>query len=170
MIKNAIKEFKEYTKDNLYCIEQINFWLEKYFNLYTLSKECWNNGSCYGELPCVCTLNNEYSIFVNFYDSLKTISEYHSLEVYFEQELANYQYINKDKVNISIWLKKNQSLILSKYECFISKYLGYSETSYHLNIFINGFDEFEIFVNRGYFKNTLSCIVIFNELYVDEII
>ena len=169
MIKNAINEFKKYTNDDLYSIQQINFWLSEYFNLYTLSKESWNKGSCYDELPCSCTLNNEYSIFENFYNSLKTISEYHKLEEYFKQEFNNYLAINNDKVMLRNWIKKNRPLILSEYSCFITDYLDYSDTCYNLKIFINGFNEFEIFVKRDNFLNTLSCIEIFNEMNLEEI-
>lgn len=169
MIKTAIKEFQDYTSDNLYRIEQINFWLEEYFNLYTLSKGFWNNGSCYGELPCVCTLNNECSVFVNFYDSLKTISEYYKLEEYFKQEFANYLVIKNDKDKINIWFKKNCAVIFSGYASFITDYLDYSDTCYNVKIFINGFNEFEIFVRRENFINTISCIEVFNEMNLDEI-
>jgi len=52
-----MKEFKKYTNDNIYNIAQINFWLEEYYNLNKLSKENWNKGSCFGELPCACTMS-----------------------------------------------------------------------------------------------------------------
>jgi len=60
-------------------------------------------------------------------------------------------------------------LKLSEYASFITDYLDYSDTCYNLNIFINEFNEFEIFVSRDNFLNTLSCIEIFIDMNLEEI-
>ena len=167
-IINAIREFKEYSDTNLYSIKQIKYWLKEHNNLYNSAKLNWNNGSCYGELPCCHTMNNEHSRFMHFYESLSTVFEFHQSEAYFEKELAHYHFIKDDLSALKEWVRKNEELGASKFISFVIDYLDYSDNPYHLSIFILNFEDFQVFVDRKYFVNTITFLVIFNKLYWEE--
>ena len=83
MVKEVKKAIQEFNPD-IQSIETIKHWLENYNDLYITAKQNWNNDSCFGELPCSCTMNNDYGKFISFYDSLNKIAEYYKFEAFFK--------------------------------------------------------------------------------------
>lgn len=106
-VKSAIQEFNEYSKENLYSIKQIKFWLKEHNDHCNLANLNWNNASCYDDLPCCHTLNNNQHKLIYFYESLNKISEYHQSELYFKQELIHYHNIKNNLSAVKNWLSKN---------------------------------------------------------------
>lgn len=169
----ATQEFKLYSTENIYTIDQIKSWLEQHDDLYEYAKLNWNNGSCFGNLPCSHTLNNELSKFIDFYNALKRIVDFHEYEAYFWQELEEYQLIKDNPLKLKEWVKRNERLGSEEFVCFFSSYLDYldysdTETPYHLNVFTLYFNEFDVFVDRNCFVNTIAFLEIFNKLFWED--
>jgi len=167
-IKSAINELNAYSDENIYSIEKINFWLIENIELYEYSKLNWNNGSCYGELPCSHTLNNDKCTFMSIYESLKKVVDLQDSNVFFKKELEVYQSIKTNKTLLGNWIKQNEALVLSQFSSFELDYLDYSIDAHHLKIFILKFNEFDIYVNRMHFESTIAFLEIFNKLFCDN--
>lgn len=167
-IKDAIQEFKLYSTEYIYTIDQIKSWLDQQDDLYEYAKLNWNAGSCCGSLPCGHTLNNELSSFINFHDALKEIVEVHDYEAYFWQALEEYQLIKDNQLKLKEWVKRNERLGSKEFICFFPRYLDYSVNPYHLKVFVSDFHEFEIYVNRNCFLNTIAFIEIFDKLFWED--
>jgi len=172
-IKNAIQEFKVFSTGNIYTIDQIKYWLEQHDDLYEYAKLNWNRGSCFGDLPCSHTLNNDLSKFNDFYNALQRIVDFHEYESYFYLELEEYQLIKDNSLQLKDWVKRNERLGSEEFVCFFSSYLDYidhseTETPYHLKVFILDFNEFDVYVDRKCFENTIAFLEIFHKLYWED--
>jgi len=167
-IYEAIQEFKLYSLENIYTIDQIKYWLEQHDDLYEYAKLNWNKGSCCGGLPCGHTLNNDLSKFNDFYKALKEIVEVHEYEAYFWQELEEYQLIKDNQLKLKEWVKRNERLGSEEFICFFPRYINYSANPYHPKVFVSDFHEFEIYVNRNCFANTIAFIEIFDKLFWED--
>lgn len=172
-IKEAIQVLKEYSIEHIYSIDQIKYWLEQHDDLYEYAKLNWNKGSCFGELPCSHTLNNELSKFIDFYNALQRIVVFHEYESYFWLELEEYQLIKDNPLKLKDWVKRNERLGSEEFVCFFSSYLDYldysePETPYHLKVFISNFNEFDVYVDRKCFVNTIAFLEIFNKLFWED--
>jgi len=172
-LKAAIQEFKFYSTENIYSIDQIKYWLEQHVDLYEYAKLNWNKGSCFGDLPCSHTLNNDLSKFIDFYEPLKELVDKHEYESYFWLELEDYKQIKDNHSKLKEWVKRNERLGASEFILFFLDYLDYidyseTETPYHLKVFILNFTEFDVYVDRKCFINTIAFLEVFNKLYWED--
>lgn len=123
-IEDSIKELKMDSLKDFFSIKVINEWLDKNLNLYNDSKLKWNVDSCFSELPCCHTLNNEISVFINLYEKLTKIVELNSYEEYFMKEINIYQSIKQEITQVKKWVEKNEEIVHSKFHLFFFRLLG----------------------------------------------
>ncbi|MEZ4801498.1 MAG: hypothetical protein R2797_01905 [Gelidibacter sp.] len=104
--------------------------------------------------------------FIQTFEALEELSEFHKNENYFKQEMAIYKAIKSDSKKVKKWLTKNESLGAEKYFMFSMDYFGDEdeiENEIHLRVTL--FERKEIFVNRKDFKYTILFTHTFNNLY-----
>lgn len=170
----AINEFKKLNqKFKPIVIDKIEWWLLKYTELFNktydfvYSQHLFTNddGSVIRLPPFGKPTDKE--IFLDLYKSLDTISEFHRNEKYFKQEMVAYNKIKHSHSDLKNWITKNENFGAEKYVCFLIDYLDYDENNEeeHLNVYVHSLKEFEIYVDRQNFKNTIAFLERFNELY-----
>ncbi len=174
-----LQQLEKLGKDNIYSIDKVEWWLLRFSALqkethnfiYSRHKFELEDGSIV-RLPPLGK-KSEQEKFLDLYQALDTISQFHRNEHYFEQELISYHTIIKSKSNLKAWVSKNEDLGADKYVCFFLDYLDYDddEKVEHLSLFIHSLKEVEIFVDRQDFRFTIEFLEIFNDLFwVQEIL
>ena len=176
-INTILKESRVFFNEKIIPITQVEWWLLKYSDFYKKTSDFvysqhlfkMDDGSIV-RLPPFGEPTDQDK-FLDLYNALDTICEFHRNEKYFEQELTEYQKIKDSQSELKNWIAKNEDLGAEKYVCFLVDYLDYSENAEHLNIYIHSSKELEIYVDRQDFRNTVEFLEIFNELYwVQEIL
>lgn len=166
-------EFQVIHQDNIYSIEKIEWWLLKNSAVQKDIHHFINNQHLF-DLEDGTTVrlppfgkNTKQEKFLDLYEALDTISQFHRYEKYFEQELTAYHQIKKSKADLKIWVAKNEYFGADKYVCFLLDYLDYDEDDKveHLNVFVPSIKEIDIYVNRKDFKYIIEFLEIFNHLY-----
>ncbi|GAA4244942.1 MULTISPECIES: hypothetical protein [Winogradskyella] len=176
---NYIYDLQKLSKNDIYSISKIEWWLLKYSGFYKKIYEfvysqhlfTSEDGSVI-RLPPIGNPTDDEK-FLELYKALETISEFYKNEKYLEQEMVGYQKIKNSKSDLKKWVAKNENLGAEKYVCFLIDYLDYDENDQeeHLIIFVSNLKELNIYVDRQDFKNTIEFLEIFNELYwVQEIL
>jgi hypothetical protein len=157
----AITEFKNLSKD-CYSINHLYWWTLKQEGLYKKAKETKHIDSCFGDLPCSCTLDNTENKFIYFYDALLEMTAMHKHESYFEQQLQDFYSIKDDQELIKDWVKKNEQICSEELFLFLIDHLDYEENAYHPVI---NCSDFKLYVNREDFKNTIKALEFFSLYY-----
>ncbi len=148
-------------------------WLLKYSDLYKNTYESFYSKHLYTDhdgstirLPPLGKPTDEEN-FLYLYESLIRISDLHANEIYFEQEMVEYDKIKNSPFLINTWIAKNAIMGAKEYVCFMIDYLDYDENGHeeHLKVYIQNLKELEIFIDRQDFKNTICFLEIFNEFY-----
>lgn len=154
-----------------FTISKIEWWLLKYSNYYKEASHILisqnllkNNEESIARLPYVIE-ETDLEKFIDLYEALDTICEFHRNEEYFEQELIKFHKVKSSYFEKKNWIAKNEYLGIEKYVSFLIDYLDYSEKPEHLNIFIYSLKELEVYIDRSNFKNTIEFVEIFNNLY-----
>jgi len=177
MVK-ALQDFSKLNQKKILKMDLIEWWLLKYSKHY---KETYNflynqdlfeleDGSTI-RLPSFGKKTNDEE-FLDLYEALDKISEFHRSEEYLKQELVYYHKIKDSQSDLKNWVTKNEYLGAEKYACFIIDYLDYNKNDkeIHLNIFVPSLEELSILIDRENFRSTIYFLEIFNELYwVQEI-
>lgn len=151
-------------------MDKINWWLLKYYENYKATKKLEQSKYLYDIESIIVrlpekSLKNTNELFLDIYDALEMLAEFHKNESYFEKEVKLYVEVKNSKNLLQKWLKRNETLGSEIYACFIIDYLDYSEDPFHLNVFIHSIREIEIYVDGKDFENTVQFLEIFNELY-----
>ncbi len=174
-----LKEFQELPQNNIYSIVRIEWWLMKYSEVYKNEYKCFYSQYLI-ELEDGATVRlppfgkkTDTEKFLDLYQALDNISQFHRNEKYFEQEVITYLKIKESKTELKAWALKNEELGANKYVCFLLDYLDYDEDENvnHLSVFVPSLKDLDIFVDRQDFKFTIEFLEIFNEIYwVQEIL
>ncbi len=161
------------SKNDVYSISKVEWWLLKYSELYNKTYEFvysqhlfTNDDGSVIRLPPFGESSDQEK-FLELYEALETISEFHQNEKYFKQELTQHNKIKNSQSELKNWVAKNEYLGADKYVCFLIDYLDYNENGQekHLNVFVHSSKELEIYIDRQDFKNTIDFLQIFNEIY-----
>lgn len=153
----------------LYRITEIKFWLLEMKSYYERVKKIDSVLYLYeinGEiirLPPISEQPTEDEMFLDLYEGLETIVSLHSREEYFQKTLLEYYSIKKDTEKIKNWILKNEPIWEKDYICFLIDYLDYSESAFHLSLFLYK-QETEIFIHRNDFRFTIEFLEIFNKV------
>ena len=160
-------------KNNIFSIDKINWWLLKFSNLYKeiyedLYSKHWfkfQDGTT-ARLPPFGKVSREEQ-FLNLFDALNEISQFHRNEEYFKRQLLAFHQVKDSQLKLKNWLVKNSDLGADKYACFLLEYLDYDQEDkiYHLKVFVQSLNELNIYVNRQDFSNTIMFLKFFNDLY-----
>ncbi len=152
-------------------ISKIESWLLKYSDLYKKTYDFVHSQYLFelddGSIVRLPPLGNptDQEIFLDLYEALDTISEFHRNEKYFEQEMVEYHKIKYSQLDLKNWVAKNEDLGANKYICFLVDYLDYSEDVKHLIVFVQSLEELDIYIDRQDFKQTIEFLEIFNDLF-----
>ena len=173
-INTILKESRVFFNEKIIPISQVEWWLLKYSDFYKKTSDFvysqhlfkMDDGSIV-RLPPFGEPTDQDK-FLDLYNALDTICEFHRNEKYFEQELTEYQKIKDSQSELKNWIAKNEDLGAEKYVCFLVDYLDYSENAEHLNIYAHTSKELEIYIDRQDFRNTIKFLEIFNELYWEK--
>ena len=173
-INTILKESRVFFNEKIIPITQVEWWLLKYSDFYKKTSDFvysqhlfkMDDGSIV-RLPPFGEPTDQDK-FLDLYNALDTICEFHRNEKYFEQELTEYQKIKDSQSELKNWIAKNEDLGAEKYVCFLVDYLDYSENAEHLNIYAHTSKELEIYIDRQDFRNTIKFLEIFNELYWEK--
>lgn len=169
----CLNDFSGKKTKKVYTISYINNWLLTYSDIYIRTYKMFyqqyrfelEDGSV-GRLP-PCGKTTEQEKFLDLYEALNSISEFHRNEAYFEQQMILYQEIKKSNLDIMEWVINNKELGSNKYITFLIDYLDYDvdEKVEDLKVFVPSLKNINIYIARKEFKNTLKFLETFNELY-----
>ncbi|WP_370477210.1 hypothetical protein [Tamlana flava] len=168
-----ISELKRLNNNGKIKISQIEWWLLKYSDLFKKTYDfVYSQHLFTDDDGTVIRLPpfgkpTDHEIFLDLYEALDKISDFHRYEKYFEQELIEYEKIKNSPPNLKNWLANNEYLGADKHVCFIYNYLDYDENDQevHLKVYIPSLEELEIYIDRKDFKNTIDFLEKFNELF-----
>jgi hypothetical protein len=167
------KELWGLSKSGVFRLDKIQEWVISYVDLYKKNYAFVYNQHLYTaqdgstiRLP-LCAPPKDEEIFLSLYESLKRILELHANETYFEHELFDYYKMINSTSAVNKWIEKNENFGAIEYVTFLTDYLDYNFNGKeeHLKVPLSNFKEFEIFVDRQDFKNTINFLEIFNEYY-----
>jgi hypothetical protein len=171
---SPIEDFTNLMENSFVTIFKIEWWLLKYSDLYTETYDYVHSHDLIeledGSKVYLPPNGNptDKEIFLDLYNSLNLISEFHRNEKYFEQEMVEYYRIAQSPSDVKNWVAKNEYLGVKKYVCFQVDYLDYDEVIErieHLNVYVRSLKELDIYVDRHNFKNTIDFIEKFQSLY-----
>ncbi|WP_418637842.1 hypothetical protein [Winogradskyella sp.] len=161
-------------KDQPLSIAKVEWWLLKYSDFYKKTSDIVYNQHFFttddGSVIRLPPLGEptDQEKFLDLYQALDTICEFHRNEKYFEQELTEYKKIKDSQSDLKKWIAKNEDLGTEKYVCFLVDYLDYSENAKHLSVYVHSSKNLEIYIDQQDFKNTIEFLEIFNELYWEK--
>ncbi len=168
-----LQDFQKLSQNLIYSIDRIEWWLLKYSDLYISSYDfiysqhlvVLEDGST-GRFP-PCGKPPEQEEFLNLYQALETIAQFHKNEKYFKEQMALFEDVKDDESKLKDWIKNNEEIGSNQYACFLLDYLDYDENDIveHLNIYVLSAEHLEIYVDRKDFKHTIEFLNTFNELY-----
>lgn len=164
-IEAAILELIKLGKNEVHTVPKVNWWLLKYENLYHYCKENWNMGSCIGDLPCCYTIGSPEDKFRDLYKVLDELTVFHKNEKTFDLVMEEFYQVENKPASLLEWLKKNEHAGSDEYLLF---WIDWAEDDKFITPFPMPFEEVEIKIAQGEFKNTLKFLQTFNKYYWDS--
>jgi len=155
-------------------ISKIEWWLLKYSNLQKKTlhfidskKEIFEleDGSSVCLPPLDDSVYDTEKKFLNLYNALDTISEFHKNEKYFEQEMLVYQEIKNSKTDLKNWVAKNEKLGAGTDELFLFSIECLDLIKDKEVICIYSKNNFEINVDKVNFKYIIEFLDVFDNLF-----
>lgn len=174
----TVFNLQQLNKKKCISISKIEWWLLKYSNIYkqiiafnkSKNVSFRLDDASISKLPPLDE-STKHREFLDLYRRLDNISELHRYENYFEQQMKEFSNIKDSHYELKKWVAKNEHLGANKFVLFLVDYLDYSENPEHLNVYFPYSKEFDLYIDRKDFKNTIDFLEIFNELYwVQEIL
>ena len=174
---DAVTELRDLRIDGLLDLHRIDWWLLKFYNSYKSIKKQIKNQYLFDlkeeweRLPDEIGNKNIEDIFLDLYDRLNNLSDFHKYEEYFKNQLIKYKSISVDRAKLKKWVMKSEQIVANNFVLFLLDYLDYNEDPIHLKVYVPDFLLFEIYVDQEDFKSIVEFLEIFNELYwVQEIV
>lgn len=170
MKTTALNEFKSLKENDLYSLAKVGWWLMKYDDYYKDLKSYWSCDKCNLEenfVSCTCeNPNNEY-VFLQLFKELEELCQYSKYENYFKAELEIYYKVKDSPKALKDLIIKNEQIGANECFSFLIDYLDYINPV-HLNVYSKSFKDFDIYVDRKDFENTITFLEIFNELFWED--
>ena len=110
--------------DGTYSLAAIEWWLLKYQDEYNRIKEEESKRFMYFidgkwvRLPDYFEARTSNEKFLEIYDSLNKITDFHKQENYFKQEMAIYKSLKNNPEKVKEWLAKNEHFGANEYLMF----------------------------------------------------
>ncbi len=156
-------------------MDKVYWWLLKYRDNFLLLYETEQKKHRYqlsdGSVVRLPPFNkpNEDQLFLSLYEALEKIADFHKNESYFKSELNGLKQIDViDPDALVKWIEKNEQIGGDEFVCFLLDYLDYADNAEHLKVFVLNAREFDIYIDKTDFQNTLEFLEIFNKLYWEE--
>jgi len=168
------EDLKKLTKFQFTNISKIEWWLLKYSKSYKRTYDFVYSQHLFTKddgtvirLPAFGNPTEEEK-FLDLYEALDKISDFHRNEKYFESEMFEYHKIKHSQSDLKDWISKNEYLGADKYVCFLIDYLDYDENDEeeHLSVYVGSLEELEIYIDRKDFKFTIEFLKVFCELFL----
>ncbi|KIX20699.1 hypothetical protein SY27_12465 [Flavobacterium sp. 316] len=165
----------------IYSIDQINWWLLKYRDLYKsvvnsqnlLCDECLklkeenNPINCHAK-PDYCNKKTEFEEFIKFYNDLDIVTELHKLEDRCNMAIDEYMTLNCINEDLRDWVIKHYD-IYYKIGGYFYLYLKFNEKNVKiLHIAETPDESFGIDIREEDFKNSLKFYDVYYELYENK--
>lgn len=173
MNKNNFSQvLKSLTIDGIISMPKIEWWLLKYHDDYKKIKEEDSKhfmhliDGKWVRLPDYFDARTPKEKFLEIYDALIEISEFHRNEDYFRNEIAIYKRIENHTKKLIKWLTKNEEIYLNEYYMFSMDYFGdEDEMENEINLKLKLSNGNPIYVDRNDFINTLMFTHLCNKFY-----
>lgn len=167
----ALKEFKNLKENDLYTLAKVEWWLMKYEGYYKKLKLYWCCDRCnLMKAVGTCSCDSPYNeyIFLELFKHLDVFCEFRKYENYFKEELETYYKVKDDSVALKKLIIKNEKVGANQGFDFLMDYHNYSSNPNHLNIYSNTIKDFDIYVDRKDFENTITFLDIFSKLFWED--
>lgn len=185
-LSKLIADFKSLEKNGFYSVSDIAIWTQKNKPVYLKLREnipdkhcpvckpseAYINSGTFKDLEwdiqelvkrCCCHWGTYEETFLDFYEVLLQLMEYHQKEAYLQNELEYIDDIDKDSGVIIEWLKKNEKLALDELGTFWIEWLEENFKSISPSFLY--FKEFNVCIKGEEFENTIQFLSTFDDLY-----
>ena len=154
-LSNLTADFKTLEKNGYYSVANIELWIQQTRPVYLelrkdISDPYYRRNTC-------------EEAFMDFYEVLDRLMNYHQKEPYLQNELEFIENTDKDSGMIIEWLKKNEKLALDEFGSFWCEWLD--ENFEMISLSFLHFKEFNVFIKGEEFKNTIQFLSTFDKLY-----
>lgn len=166
---DCINSFLTLKSNGIYAMEKIEFWLLKYSDFHKETFKLVSSNDIFEldngqevRLPSFWIKTDEDK-FLNLYKALDRVSDFHREEYHIKDLLVEYHTVKNCQSNLKQWFKKNEYLIADKYASFFFDYFDYDEDNNEENllIYVQSIVEFEIYIDKNDFKNTIEFLGVF---------
>ena len=163
-IEEAFEVLAGLNKDGFYNVPKIDWWILKYEELYDYSYNHRHVNSCFEGMGCCCTEKNPEMKFSSLYKSLKEVTDLHSHEKYFKEELSVFENIRNDHPALMQWLKKNETLGTDDFMMFwIEEW--YNKEKQTVTPYLFDLQNLDVKFKAEEWENTIRFCEKFNEIY-----
>jgi len=152
--------------DNVYRIDYLKIWRDKYYEYYEILDQLYENSVLrktdlcldkYNQpltIPLFQDLNYEETFLHLFSNINATITFYEVEKNEFECKLQEYYNLNLNLKESQSWLRQYMTF-MPYYKDLLNAYLNY-ENSYHLRLYVKDMKNSWLYVSRHDFENILS--------------
>jgi hypothetical protein len=171
MKTTALNEFKNLKENDLYSLAKVEWWLMKYEGYYNDLKSYWccdrcNLMSAVG--TCSCKYPYDEYVFLELFKDLDVFCQYRRYESYFQGELETYYKVKDDPKTLKNLIIKNGQIGADECFEFLIDYHNYSLNPVHLYVYSSSFKDFDIYIDRIDFENTITFLGIFSKLFWED--
>lgn len=170
MKTTALNEFKSLKENDLYSLAKVEWWLMKYEDYYKDLKSYWCCGKCNLEGDfgsCICEYPNSEFVFLQLFKELEEFCQYCKYENYFKAQLELYYKAKDNPKALKDLIINNEQIGANECFSFLIDYLDYPN-SVHPNVYSRSFTDFDIYVDRKDFENTIAFLEIFSKLFWED--
>lgn len=155
-LSNLIANFKTLEKNGFYSVANMELWMDQTRPNYLELRKDFPDNYCHRN-------SDEEEAFLDFYEVLVKLLDYHQNETYLQNELEFIRNIDKNSGLIIEWLKKNEKLALDEFGSFWCEWLD--ENFETISLSFLHFKEFNVCIKGEEFKNTIQFLSTFDKLY-----
>ena len=170
MKTTALNEFKNLKENEIYSLAKVEWWLMKYESYYKDLKPDWYCNICDLDrdfFSCSCENPSREYVFLVLFRELEEFCDFRRYENYFKGELETYYRVKDNPKALKEFVIKNEQIGANECFSFSIDYLDYPN-SVHPKVYSRSFTDFDIYVDRKDFENTITFIEIFNKLFWDD--
>lgn len=172
MKTTALKELKSLDENCVYSLAKIEWWLMKYDEYYKDLKSYWycQNRDCLMKITNHCSCNNKTDEFkfLNIFEELYKLCEFRRNEDYFKNELQTYYKIKDNPKKLKELIIRNEQIGANEGYDFFIGYIKYSTNPKFVQASNYYFKDFDIFIDKAGFENTITFLTIFSVLFWED--
>lgn len=170
---NFLENLTILKRNEVYSIQDINGWLlefeEDYKRIYDKVQKLYRavdeNGLSIRLPPF--GKSSEDDVFLNLYEELKIISNFHENEKQMKTILEEYNNVKDSDIGVSAWLQRNEGIVERKCFHFLVTYLWSNELNDYPMVDFHTISNFYFYLDSRDFANTIKLGEIYNELILE---